>query len=390
MVSLVIGIIFFGQQMTQDGVMNINGAIFLFLTNMTFQNVFAVINVRWMSIVNDMRVLLYLKFSVRWCSISGILHRATCIFTRITKQTLPNWHVLLGKIISRISTVSLSAIRIHFDCLSDGRPANDFHALSGSLIYRCVGGECGHVVRVLYLVRQLVRIDGAQSRTTGHHSISVVWWFLLECWLRAAILQMAVVFVLVPLWQRSAAHQPVGRCRTRRNCVHPIEHHVSSQWACGSRNAQFQWGMRFVHLWSVHKAQRYKRTVYEFRISLSICRTLFGLMSWDWLCSLSHSGYLRISHCCFAHAAKNKMIVDYIFNTKRRQLFCSFFTFYRYVPNKCLLVHYYIYVMNILSSTVYRTPLNTYFVKKNRFLSDSILNFEYTHALASIFYVMHY
>lgn len=46
MVSLVIGIIFFGQQMTQDGVMNINGAIFLFLTNMTFQNVFAVINVR--------------------------------------------------------------------------------------------------------------------------------------------------------------------------------------------------------------------------------------------------------------------------------------------------------------------------------------------------------
>lgn len=137
-------------------------------------------------------------------------------------------------------------------------------------------------------------------------------------------------------------------------------------------------------------AQRYKRTVYEFRISLSICRTLFGLMSWDWLCSLSHSGYLRISHCCFAHAAKNKMIVDYIFNTKRRQLFCSFLPFIDMFQNKCLLVHYYIYVMNILSSTVYRTPLNTYFVKKNRFLSDSILNFEYTHALASIFYVMHY
>jgi len=46
MVSLLIGIIYFGQQIDQDGVMNINGALFIFLTNMTFQNVFAVINVR--------------------------------------------------------------------------------------------------------------------------------------------------------------------------------------------------------------------------------------------------------------------------------------------------------------------------------------------------------
>lgn len=45
MVSVLIGLIFLNQPMTQVGVMNINGAIFLFLTNMTFQNVFAVINV---------------------------------------------------------------------------------------------------------------------------------------------------------------------------------------------------------------------------------------------------------------------------------------------------------------------------------------------------------
>lgn len=45
MVSLLIGVIFFGQRLDQDGVMNINGAIFIFLTNMTFQNVFAVISV---------------------------------------------------------------------------------------------------------------------------------------------------------------------------------------------------------------------------------------------------------------------------------------------------------------------------------------------------------
>ncbi|XP_044732202.1 protein white [Chrysoperla carnea] len=45
LVSFLIGLIYFGQVLNQDGVMNINGAIFLFLTNMTFQNVFSVISV---------------------------------------------------------------------------------------------------------------------------------------------------------------------------------------------------------------------------------------------------------------------------------------------------------------------------------------------------------
>ncbi|CAH1154007.1 unnamed protein product [Phaedon cochleariae] len=45
MVSLVIGAIYYGQEINQDGVMNINGVLFIFLTNMTFQNVYAVINV---------------------------------------------------------------------------------------------------------------------------------------------------------------------------------------------------------------------------------------------------------------------------------------------------------------------------------------------------------
>ena len=45
MVALMIVLIYFGQTLDQDGVMNINGVIFICLTNMTFQNVFAVINV---------------------------------------------------------------------------------------------------------------------------------------------------------------------------------------------------------------------------------------------------------------------------------------------------------------------------------------------------------
>ncbi|KAF5303835.1 hypothetical protein FQR65_LT08092 [Abscondita terminalis] len=41
----IIALIYFGQSLTQEGVMNINGVIFLFLTNMTFQNLFSVVHV---------------------------------------------------------------------------------------------------------------------------------------------------------------------------------------------------------------------------------------------------------------------------------------------------------------------------------------------------------
>ncbi|XP_055346252.1 protein white-like [Paramacrobiotus metropolitanus] len=44
-IALLLGIIFLRQENTAEGVQNINGAIFLFLTNMTFGNLFAVINV---------------------------------------------------------------------------------------------------------------------------------------------------------------------------------------------------------------------------------------------------------------------------------------------------------------------------------------------------------
>lgn len=50
MVSTLIGVVYMDQKLDQDGVMNINGALFIFLTNMTFQNVFAVINV---SLINQ-------------------------------------------------------------------------------------------------------------------------------------------------------------------------------------------------------------------------------------------------------------------------------------------------------------------------------------------------
>ncbi|XP_060861010.1 protein white [Metopolophium dirhodum] len=45
LVAALISFIFYNQHLDQDGVMNINGALFMCISNMTFQNVLAVINV---------------------------------------------------------------------------------------------------------------------------------------------------------------------------------------------------------------------------------------------------------------------------------------------------------------------------------------------------------
>lgn len=64
MVALMIGVIYFGQELDQDGVMNINGALFICLTNMTFQNVFAVINVSILLLKTEIRCPFTRKISL--------------------------------------------------------------------------------------------------------------------------------------------------------------------------------------------------------------------------------------------------------------------------------------------------------------------------------------
>jgi hypothetical protein len=61
MVSVLVGVIYYGQELNQDGVMNINGAFFIFLTNMTFQNVFAVINVSIAIAYFSLRCILWMR-----------------------------------------------------------------------------------------------------------------------------------------------------------------------------------------------------------------------------------------------------------------------------------------------------------------------------------------
>lgn len=56
MVAALISFIFYNQHLDQDGVMNINGALFMCISNMTFQNVLAVINVSIVEYLNSLHV----------------------------------------------------------------------------------------------------------------------------------------------------------------------------------------------------------------------------------------------------------------------------------------------------------------------------------------------
>lgn len=82
MVAVLIGLIFLGQQLTQVGVMNINGAIFLFLTNMTFQNVFATINVSLLRLGSLFALNCFLSFP------AGFHLGAACVYAGSSKSPL--------------------------------------------------------------------------------------------------------------------------------------------------------------------------------------------------------------------------------------------------------------------------------------------------------------
>ena len=47
---MILGVIYYGQEENQTGIVNINGALFLLLTNMSFSNMFAVVNVFCMEV----------------------------------------------------------------------------------------------------------------------------------------------------------------------------------------------------------------------------------------------------------------------------------------------------------------------------------------------------
>ena len=50
MLALILGIIYYGQDHSREGIQNITGALFLMLTNQTFSNMFPVVQVSYQDI----------------------------------------------------------------------------------------------------------------------------------------------------------------------------------------------------------------------------------------------------------------------------------------------------------------------------------------------------
>lgn len=238
MVALVVGVIFYGQELTQDGVMNINGAIFLFLTNMTFQNVFSVANVGLFSNYANFRnfnIFLIEKnltqFTQVFCAELPVFlreHRSRLyrtdayflgkslaefplfmlvplLFTAITypmvglRPTAENFGIALGVIVlvANVSTSFGKTLLFQID----GRYfiiAQDISSKSPnnkkSTLFLCF-------FRLFDIMCKLIDFNGIINWTTANHSILAIRWILLEQWICSSLFPMAIVFVLVPLWQ---------------------------------------------------------------------------------------------------------------------------------------------------------------------------------------------
>lgn len=107
--------------------MNINGAIFLFLTNMTFQNVFSVANV---SVALGLKVMIQILNEQKITSVfgyfAGILCRITRVLAGTSKPFVPNRCIFSWEITRRISTFHAGPFNFHFNRLSDDWLETDF------------------------------------------------------------------------------------------------------------------------------------------------------------------------------------------------------------------------------------------------------------------------
>lgn len=145
MVSLLIGVIYFGQVLDQDGVMNINGALFIFLTNMTFQNVFAVINASSKCILYYY-VLKRLKWYVFFVSSAGILRRTANFPEGASKWNVPNGRLLYLQDLGRDPNIHSRSHIVHNHCLSDGGVLPWGWSFLHHRSYRHSSRKCVHVV----------------------------------------------------------------------------------------------------------------------------------------------------------------------------------------------------------------------------------------------------
>lgn len=193
MVATLIGSIYFGQKLDQDGVMNINGALFLFLTNMTFQNVFAVIN------VFSAEVPIFLREK------RSRLFRVDTYFLGKTIAELPLF-ILVPLVFTSIAypMIGLRPGLMHFLTAAFivtlvANVATSFGELN-FLLNNFVRFQLICIIfRLFHLLRQFVNFHGSFGGTAGHNSFPDLRWILSELGIGTCVLRIPVLPVMVPL-----------------------------------------------------------------------------------------------------------------------------------------------------------------------------------------------
>lgn len=199
--------------------MNINGALFIFLTNMTFQNVFAVINVKFIYIFaltrmkRRIRHVVWYRSRVSFLLLTvGFLRGIADIFARTSKRYVSHRCVFFMQDTRRGAHLHRGPAPFHCHRVSHDWFVSGDRSLFHYRWHRCACRKCFHVFRyvafldtalckrdvsahpavVCYflkvntlpatfsrlfnILRQQQFVYGVVHRATGDNTIPAVWW----------------------------------------------------------------------------------------------------------------------------------------------------------------------------------------------------------------------
>lgn len=171
---------------------------------------------------------------------AGFFSRTADLHPRVPRPPVPHQHVLPRQDHRRAAAVYGRADNFHQHRLPNGRFARRVRLFCHRLRHCVTRGKRGDIVRILDILCQQLDFDGTVRRPARHNPISDFRRLFPQRGLGAIVLRVAVLFVLVPLWKRSAAHQSVDG--SDRHRLHALEHDLPIERKNYLGNAQLRSG----------------------------------------------------------------------------------------------------------------------------------------------------
>lgn len=170
----------------------------------------------------------------------GFLSWVADIHSWVSRASLSNQHLLLGKNHRRASTVHGGPNYFYIDSLPNDWTSRRLWILYDRVRCRVADSERFHIVRLFDIMRKLFNLDGIEHWTTRHYSIFNLRRIFPQLRLGSVILWMVVLSLMVPLWQRSAFGESMDR-RDRHN-LYALKHHLPNKWKNHFGNTQLRSG----------------------------------------------------------------------------------------------------------------------------------------------------